>query len=241
MTTTTCNFCNAQNCTKRCSQCHETYYCNRQCQINHWKIHKKVCKIIKQEKNNLSKSKSGINTNINTNTNVRSNCDENHVFTNEEAIKKYGEKHCKVIDGILHFAGYKIEPQKMLDALINNGKAFSNAFKKLSIEDQAKVMIGTKKIYISNEIKDNELKEQYTGSSGKRCDGCHWSRKDFEDENDSDDLGWEFSVCPRCKYTCCESCEVHHSKGTCYCKNSNFGHPYHQDINQRNWYQGGYW
>ena len=34
------------------------------------------------------------------------------------------------------------------------------------------------------------------------------------------------SNCLDCDYSACENCEVHHSRGTCYCKNSNFGHPY---------------
>ncbi|KAL4249339.1 MYND-type zinc finger protein samB [Abortiporus biennis] len=32
--------------------------------------------------------------------------------------------------------------------------------------------------------------------------------------------------CPECGYQACESCDVHHSKGTCYCQNHNFGRNY---------------
>ncbi|KII88521.1 hypothetical protein PLICRDRAFT_627202 [Plicaturopsis crispa FD-325 SS-3] len=34
------------------------------------------------------------------------------------------------------------------------------------------------------------------------------------------------STCPDCGYVACESCVCHETKGTCYCQNSNFGHPY---------------
>ncbi|THV07107.1 hypothetical protein K435DRAFT_848446 [Dendrothele bispora CBS 962.96] len=28
----------------RCSKCHSTYYCSRECQVEHWPIHKSVCR-----------------------------------------------------------------------------------------------------------------------------------------------------------------------------------------------------
>jgi len=35
--------------TKRCSKCKQEFYCSRECQVTHWKEHKKVCKPIVQE------------------------------------------------------------------------------------------------------------------------------------------------------------------------------------------------
>ena len=40
----TCNFC-GKDATKICSKCNIVYYCNRDCQRNDWKTHKKDCKI----------------------------------------------------------------------------------------------------------------------------------------------------------------------------------------------------
>jgi hypothetical protein len=31
----------------RCGKCHSTYYCNKSCQINHWKIHRNLCESLK--------------------------------------------------------------------------------------------------------------------------------------------------------------------------------------------------
>ena len=32
--------------TKRCSRCHQEWYCRRQCQVEHWPRHKKACDIL---------------------------------------------------------------------------------------------------------------------------------------------------------------------------------------------------
>ncbi|KAH9932706.1 uncharacterized protein BXZ73DRAFT_46757 [Epithele typhae] len=34
------------------------------------------------------------------------------------------------------------------------------------------------------------------------------------------------AMCKDCGYQACDSCESHHSRGTCYCPNSNFGKKY---------------
>ncbi|KAI0630005.1 hypothetical protein C8Q77DRAFT_1139879 [Trametes polyzona] len=51
----------------------------------------------------------------------------------------------------------------------------------------------------------------------KRCTGCNVKfTSDYPCEDE----------CPDCGYLACESCVCHHSKGTCYCPNSNFGRKY---------------
>ncbi|KAJ7612725.1 hypothetical protein FB45DRAFT_1117295, partial [Roridomyces roridus] len=59
------------------------------------------------------------------------------------------------------------------------------------------------------------------------CTGCN-QRFGGRDEVEVDQL------CPDCGYTTCESCSCHHSRGTCYCQDSNFGHPYCDRFPQ--WY-----
>ncbi|KAJ7091340.1 hypothetical protein B0H15DRAFT_778494 [Mycena belliarum] len=59
-----------------------------------------------------------------------------------------------------------------------------------------------------------------------RCTGCNV--KYDEEEYIAED------VCDDCGYTACESCVSHHSRGSCYCQNSNFGRPY--CIMEPRWY-----
>ncbi|KAH9932707.1 uncharacterized protein BXZ73DRAFT_89879 [Epithele typhae] len=49
------------------------------------------------------------------------------------------------------------------------------------------------------------------------CTGCG---VEFDEDYGCDDL------CPTCGYAACESCVCHHSNGTCYCAESNFGRNY---------------
>ncbi|KAK6991798.1 hypothetical protein R3P38DRAFT_3090981 [Favolaschia claudopus] len=51
-----------------------------------------------------------------------------------------------------------------------------------------------------------------------RCTGC---KKKFGSE-----IGRPDETCPDCHYTACASCACHNRRGTCYCENFNFGHPY---------------
>ena len=37
-----CGLCNSEA-TLACSKCRSTYYCNKNCQKSHWKVHKKTC------------------------------------------------------------------------------------------------------------------------------------------------------------------------------------------------------
>jgi len=39
----TCDNCGADDADKKCARCKQTYYCNRDCQVSHWKIHKVDC------------------------------------------------------------------------------------------------------------------------------------------------------------------------------------------------------
>lgn len=39
-----CAYCLRQYCTKRCGRCKTTYYCSQECQKNHWKAHKQICR-----------------------------------------------------------------------------------------------------------------------------------------------------------------------------------------------------
>ena len=43
------NSCGQQG-TKRCSKCQTVYYCSKECQKAHWKIHKKACSEIHSTK-----------------------------------------------------------------------------------------------------------------------------------------------------------------------------------------------
>ena len=43
------NSCGQQG-TKRCSKCQTVYYCSKECQKAHWKIHKKGCSEIQSTK-----------------------------------------------------------------------------------------------------------------------------------------------------------------------------------------------
>ena len=67
------------------------------------------------------------------------------------------------------------------------------------------------------------------GSGGTHCDGC---RTDAEEADDG------LTVCERCQYAACGDCQVHHSRGTCFCKDANFGDAYPK---KREWYMSGRW
>ena len=67
------------------------------------------------------------------------------------------------------------------------------------------------------------------GSGGTHCDGC---RADAEEAEDG------LEVCERCQYAACGDCQVHHSRGTCFCKDANFGVAYPK---KREWYMCGRW
>jgi len=43
-----CDCCGKPGPTKNCSRCLSYYYCNRECQVNHWKEHKQHCAFVKE-------------------------------------------------------------------------------------------------------------------------------------------------------------------------------------------------
>jgi hypothetical protein len=82
------------------------------------------------------------------------------------------------------------------------------------------------------------------GSGGSECDGCGNSLDRLRRLHET--LGEQLidgalKVCTRCQYAVCGECVVHHSRGTCYCKDSNFNFLYPLDNQERAWYHHGLW
>lgn len=38
-----CVYCDAENADKKCGACKQAWYCSRECQISHYKVHKHSC------------------------------------------------------------------------------------------------------------------------------------------------------------------------------------------------------
>ncbi|THH13617.1 hypothetical protein EUX98_g9700 [Antrodiella citrinella] len=70
---------------------------------------------------------------------------------------------------------------------------------------------------IINDAHHEQLKNTKERPPQGKCTGCNV--KFTEDYPCSDE-------CSECGYQVCESCEVHQSRGTCYCTNHNFGRKY---------------
>ncbi|KAK7012221.1 hypothetical protein R3P38DRAFT_1585417 [Favolaschia claudopus] len=70
---------------------------------------------------------------------------------------------------------------------------------------------------ILREREEKEAQKPVEKPPTTHCTGCNvkYSRDDMADD-----------LCPDCGYSACESCVCHHSRGSCYCQNSNFGRPY---------------
>ncbi len=47
-----CDNCQQIKKIKTCAWCKKAYYCSKECQVQHWKVHKKLCKKKKKEENN---------------------------------------------------------------------------------------------------------------------------------------------------------------------------------------------
>ena len=106
---------------------------------------------------------------------------------------------------------------------------------------------------IDPSLPDGCPRREWLGSGGVQCDGCGMSRDELwrntwagaeaeDDEEAPSDAELDVDVCERCRYTACEACAVHHSRGTCYCKDANFGHAYPPEgCEEREWYHRGYW
>lgn len=72
------------------------------------------------------------------------------------------------------------------------------------------------------EAKEEDGREM--GSNGEQCDWCGMTPGEGEAA---------LKVCGRCHYTCCAECSPHPTKGTCHCKDSNFGEPYPRGAARR--------
>ena len=100
-----CALCDESNCTSRCSQCHTTYYCNRSCQVKHWKLaHKKECKkqnqrkrtnqTTKKQKSNIKQSNVEHKTNESDSSDACLTCicgSEYKQSTREECVEAWGD------------------------------------------------------------------------------------------------------------------------------------------------------
>eukprot|EP01084_Bolivina_argentea_P252153 423179_1 len=194
-------------------------------------------------------------------TNIKRIGNENHVYSDSDAKVKYGSFHGTQYEkdkSKLHFAGSLIDKQKLLDILFNSSNKCAQQFESLSVEDKRDVLLNKKQIYTSDDDKLLEYVEKWTGSNGAKCDGCgltetQWikQRKQWDNEYDTEEAQNEYlaRICPDCCYSVCEDCQVHCSysglpnaihRGSCYCKDSNFGYDYDPDINQRKHYQVGF-
>ena len=43
-----CEKCGAEA-VKRCGKCKRSWYCRRQCQVEDWKVHKKICSLLTEK------------------------------------------------------------------------------------------------------------------------------------------------------------------------------------------------
>ena len=151
----------------------------------------------------------------------------------------------KIIDGLVMICGERFPLQDYIDYCGNKADVVVDAFNNLDTRAQADVLAGRynlEKTTPADPILPPGCNRRcYVGTRGKEmCDACFTSRKDLADFEGLYEDDIELDVCPRCRYAACENCQSHHSRGTCYCKDSNFGwdYPPHEE---REWYQSGYW
>eukprot|EP01006_Ploeotia_vitrea_P063015 TRINITY_DN84803_c0_g1_i1.p1 TRINITY_DN84803_c0_g1~~TRINITY_DN84803_c0_g1_i1.p1 ORF type:complete len:186 (-),score=2.26 TRINITY_DN84803_c0_g1_i1:169-699(-) len=152
-------------------------------------------------------------------------------YCSQECQRTEWKKHKKQCSQTMKVGGARFPVQHVIDHMINKGSEYSHQFTALTKTEQREVLEGKKEVMSEENQQAAFIKEHYMGTDGKRCDGCKAGR----------DAG--LNVCPRCKYGACFMCQSHHSRGTCYCADSNFGMSY-DEINQdgpRKWYNGGYW
>ena len=147
--------------------------------------------------------------------------------------------------------------QALLDRSMNDGEAAGDAFAALDARAQADVLAGRRSVGplpADPSLPEGCPRREWVGSGGAACDGCGQSREqlwretwdgaeaDEDAEAPSDDDAIEIDVCERCKYTACENCAVHESRGTCHCKDANFGRAYPPSGDpDREWYHTGKW
>jgi hypothetical protein len=148
------------------------------------------------------------------------------------------------IGGLEHFAIAKLFA-KLNEIKFNGGFA---AYNLLDEQGKCDVIAERKNLEypVDPSLPPGCPSKQYLGTGGTtECDGCCTSIVSIArmegmsvEEVSSNNM---LRVCPRCHYASCENCTVHHSKGTCYCKESNYGHAYAENVEDRPWYQSGIW
>jgi len=98
--------------------------------------------------------------------------------------------------------------------------------KKAAPAEAAKPPEGAPAVATKEEAAGGEM-----GSNGEQCDWCGLTPGEGEGE---------LKVCKRCHYTCCGECGSNQTKGTCYCKDSNFGEAYPKGAARKR-YMTGLW
>ena len=150
----------------------------------------------------------------------------------------------KRVEGRMMRYGEWFNMQIILDAMMNGGEAAAGAFRALDAKEQADVLAGRRALGrpMDADLPEGCPRREWLGSGGDTCDGCGLTEERFRRLNgyDDDDEGEPFDICERCRYTACADCRVHHSRGTCYCKDSNFDFVYPPEVD-REWYHRGYW
>lgn len=149
-----------------------------------------------------------------------------------------------IVTGRVMRYGEWFNMQSLMDVSMNAGKAAGDAFMALDAKEQADILAGRRAIGrpIEPVLPEGCPRQEWLGSGGDMCDGCGLTEERFRRLNgyDEDEEGEPFDVCVRCLYTACADCLVHHSRGTCFCKDSNFDFTYPPEED-REWYHRGYW
>lgn len=143
------------------------------------------------------------------------------------------------VTGRCMLGGEWLDLNALLDATANATPTAAASFKSLGPLEQADVLAGRTTL---GEPVDPTLppgcpRRDWLGSGGDGCDGCGATAAQLRRLEEPIE-----AVCSRCAYGVCGECAVHHSRGTCHCKDSNFGRIYPPpDSEHRMWYHGGRW
>ena len=153
-------------------------------------------------------------------------------------------------EGRVMIYGEWFDINALLDQMANGGAAVGSAFRDSPKHMQADVLAGRHVLGVPH---DPTLplacpRREWIGSGGSLCDGCGQTRVqvaalewgDEAEEINSDQEAELIETCSRCMYSACGECRVHHSRGTCFCKDSNFDFVYPPE-DEREWYHRGYW
>ena len=160
--------------------------------------------------------------------------------------------------GTITFEGEQVPIQRYLDFLAGQitpsgerqecNSSNAAAFTALSKKEQSDVLHGRMTLVVPVDLTLPEgcTNRNWIGSGGvEECDGCRCTLKQNDEEVDVEGMSTteahlkcDWKSCPRCKYAVCANCRSHMSRGTCYCKDSNFGHAYPAE---REYYQHGRW